>query len=200
MSISGSVNSITWRIIVELVSLGQYTGIWLFAQAYTGIWLFAGRIHWNLVIRWRYKNLCFPSKIIISGLGNGIRWRTILELRNPGEYTGKRLFARRILESGYIIITRLYYYNIRIWNIRIGRICRNLVIRLVYKNWCFRLKMSISGLVNSITWRIIDELVSLGQYTRIWLFAQAYTGIWLFAGRIHWNLVIRQTYKNDAFH
>ena len=93
MSISGLVNAIISRIIIELVSPGQYTGIWLIGQAYTGIWLFAGRIHWNLVIRQRYKKRWFPFKISISRLGNGIRWRTILELQNPVEYTWTMLFA-----------------------------------------------------------------------------------------------------------
>ena len=41
MSISALGNAIRSRIIVELLSPGEYTGIWLFHLANTGIWLFA---------------------------------------------------------------------------------------------------------------------------------------------------------------
>ena len=63
MSVWGLGNAIRSRIIVELLSPGEYTGIWLFARANTGIWLFApanilesGQIHWG------YKKMIFSVK------------------------------------------------------------------------------------------------------------------------------------------
>ena len=41
MSIWGLGDAIRSRIIVELLSPGEYSEIWLFALANTGIWIFA---------------------------------------------------------------------------------------------------------------------------------------------------------------
>ena len=50
MSISALENAIRSRIIIELLSPGEYSGIWLFDRPNTGIWLFIPGEYWNLVI------------------------------------------------------------------------------------------------------------------------------------------------------
>ena len=75
MSIQGVGNGIRSRIIVELLSPGEYI-------------LESGYIHPG-----QKKKSCFPLKMNVQGVGNGIRSRIIVELLSPGEY---------IPESGYI--------------------------------------------------------------------------------------------------
>ena len=106
MSILGLGNAIISRIMVKLLSLGEYywnSGYSPLAGN-TGILVILPGEYWNLDIRpgeysriWLFaqdiENDIFRQKMSILGLGNNIRSRIIVGLLSLGEHTGIWLFA-----------------------------------------------------------------------------------------------------------